>query len=473
MKVGIYVRVSTDHQADDGYSIGEQTERLKAYCDARNWIIYKIYTDAGESGTKLDRPALQSMIRDVKANKIDLVLVYKLDRLSRSQKDTLYIIEDVFNPNNCGFISMNENFDTTSPFGKAMIGILSVFAQLEREQIKERMTMGRMARAKSGKYRGGANDPTGYEYKNGELTILPYEAAQVKLIYDMFLKGFPINQIKNHMNKNYTNRYNHYSQISAIHRILTNPIYCGKIVYRDEVYDGNHEPIIDEETWQQTQYLYNKRCYTDQRNFKGTTILTGKLICKKCGARYHLRTRSDIYKGVKHVRRTYTCYSRSKTSKHMMKADKCDSKIYREDQLNKIVIDEIKKLKFDEKYLDEQMSHNQINNYDMSETINNEIESVNEQMNKLMDLYTLGTIPMEMIATKMSELNEKKNKLIHSLESIPTVEPKMTKKQVLSILDAVDEVFDNGDLNEQRQFIDSLIDYIELDNDDIYIHWNF
>ena len=156
MIVGIYVRVSTIEQAKEGYSIGEQTERLQKYCEAHDWKIYKVYTDAGYSGKDTNRPALQNLIKDVKAGKLNMVLVYKLDRLSRAQKDTLMLIEDVFLKNNADFISMQENFDTSTPFGRAMIGILAVFAQLEREQIKERMKMGKDARAKEGKYSGGS-----------------------------------------------------------------------------------------------------------------------------------------------------------------------------------------------------------------------------------------------------------------------------------------------------------------------------
>ena len=150
-KVAIYVRVSTTSQVDEGYSIDEQKAKLTSYCDIKDWNIYEIYTDGGFSGSNTERPALEQLIRDAKGKLFDTVLVYKLDRLSRSQKDTLYLIEDVFLENDIEFVSLLENFDTSTPFGKAMIGLLSVFAQLEREQIKERMQLGKLGRAKSGK----------------------------------------------------------------------------------------------------------------------------------------------------------------------------------------------------------------------------------------------------------------------------------------------------------------------------------
>ena len=120
---------------------------LKSYLKSKEWEDYEIYTDPGFSGKDLNRPAIKKLIQDCKDGKIDTVLVFKLDRISRSQKDTLYLIEEVFNKYGVGFISIRENFDTTTPFGKAMIGVLSVFAQLERETILERTRLGLKKRA--------------------------------------------------------------------------------------------------------------------------------------------------------------------------------------------------------------------------------------------------------------------------------------------------------------------------------------
>ena len=174
IRVAVYVRVSTNEQAEEGHSIGVQTEKLQAYCVARGWEVFKVYTDPGFSGSNMDRPALKSLFSDIESGLINTVLVYKLDRLSRSQRDTLYMIEDVFLAQGVDFISMTENFDTSTPLGRAMIGILSVFAQLEREQIKERMAMGNIARAASGLWRGGSGAPIGYDYIDGGLVAVSY-----------------------------------------------------------------------------------------------------------------------------------------------------------------------------------------------------------------------------------------------------------------------------------------------------------
>ena len=149
-RAALYIRVSTLEQAQEGYSIGAQKERLLAFCKAHEWLVADSYVDGGYSGSNLDRPGIQKLISEV--DSFDLVLVMKLDRLSRSQRDTLYLIEEVFLPAGVDFVSMSEAFDTSVPFGRAMIGILSVFAQLEREQIKERTFMGRIERAQGGAF---------------------------------------------------------------------------------------------------------------------------------------------------------------------------------------------------------------------------------------------------------------------------------------------------------------------------------
>ena len=135
MSVGLYCRVSTEEQAASGFSIDHQQSRLKAYCESQGWAKYSLYTDDGYTGTNLNRPQMQRMMKDIETGKIDTVLVYKLDRLSRHQKDVLYLLEDLFEHYGVVFKSATEPFDTSTPLGRAMIGILAVFGQLERDTI--------------------------------------------------------------------------------------------------------------------------------------------------------------------------------------------------------------------------------------------------------------------------------------------------------------------------------------------------
>ncbi|MCL2771993.1 MAG: recombinase family protein [Oscillospiraceae bacterium] len=342
-KAALYIRVSTQEQALEGYSIGAQKDRLINYCKAHDWIISDIYVDGGYSGSNLNRPGIQKLIEEI--DKTDIVLVYKLDRLSRSQKDMLHLIEDIFLPSNVDFVSMNESFDTSTPFGRAMIGILSVFAQLEREQIKERSLMGRNERAKEGLFHGGPFYPIGYDYIDGRLVINEYEAAQIRKIYDWYIGGLSPRKISERLRaEGYTNKYGSWKSESSIISVLTTDVYLGTIKYNDVVKENAHEPIISHELFEKVALERKKRRkkYGDSA-YKSNYLLQGLLFCGKCGARYYIKHNYGIYK-------YYTCYSRGKTAPHLIKDPNCNNRNWHIPELEKIVEDEICRLAFDPFY---------------------------------------------------------------------------------------------------------------------------
>lgn len=137
-KAAGYVRVSTDEQAREGISLDNQVARIKAFASAKDWDLIRIYRDEGRSGKSLKRPKVRELIVDAKAGKFDVVIVYRVDRLTRKQRDLWLLIEDVFEDNGIGFVSVNEPFDTTAAIGKASLGMIGIFAQLERDMISER-----------------------------------------------------------------------------------------------------------------------------------------------------------------------------------------------------------------------------------------------------------------------------------------------------------------------------------------------
>lgn len=487
LNVALYVRVSTDIQVD-GYSIDEQLERLEKYCDAKDWIIYNKYIDPGFTGSNINRPGLTKLLQDIHKGKIDLVLVYKLDRLSRSQKDTLYLIEEEFLPNNVDFISMTENFDTSTPFGKAMIGILSVFAQLERENIKTRLAMGHVGRAKAGYWRGGSNPPIGYDFINGKLIINEYEALQVRTIYNMFLDGETIHGITRYMSEHFTNRYSNYRTPGQTGVILRNRLYIGKIKYKGVEYDGVHEPIIDIDTFERVQKRYKEISgkWSDHYRspFKAKHLLTGLLYCGNCGARYFACTqrRKDKTTG-KYIKSTesyvyYKCYTRD-GNKSMRKGDYCKNPTIRVDKLDKVILDEIKKLKLDPDRLERIInteSKEKVENTELT-VLRNKLDNTQSKIDKLMDLYTIGTIPITEIGDRIKPLYEEKEKI--ELE-INTRENELQEPHGLSISETRDILdqfadIDNLDHDLKRELVQSLIERIEVlpEPDSIKIYWKF
>lgn len=480
MLVGIYTRVSTQEQVE-GYSLSEQENRLKAYCTARDWAVANIYSDAGFSGGNTDRPALQKMINDIQNKKIDTVIVYKLDRLSRSQKDTLNIIEDIFIKNNINFISINENFDTSTPFGKAMIGILSVFAQLERDTIKERMRLGAIGRARDGYFHGGGYIPIGYDYIDSRLIINDYEAIQVREIYDLFLKGYPISRIRKILASKYTNKYGNWYSDSSVRSCLTTPLYYGKITYAGEMYDGQHDAIVSEELFNKVQTrlkeLDANKTERAKTPFKPTQLLGGIIYCQNCGARYythHINGRKHIkdHKGWDY----YSCYSRTKSNKRMIKDPNCKSKNWRVDEVDKLVIDEILKLQFDESYIKEIMDSNKEDtNEDTEKIITQRIKDISTQLDKIMDLYQLGNIPLDKIAERINSLTNERTALETELENIKNnidVNKKISLTEVNDILKNANIILESNDMDAKRMLVHSLISHIEL-GDNIKIYWAF
>ena len=457
----LYCRVSTAEQANEGYSIHEQAERLKSYCSALKIDRYKVYSDPAFSGGNMNRPALQEMLTDVKAGKINKVIVYKLDRLSRSQLDTLYLIEKVFLANNCDFVSISENFDTGSPFGRAMIGILAVFAQLEREQIKERFMLGRTARAKEGLFHGGGSGAIGYEYINGKLAVNEYEAMQIKEAFRLYCSGYSFRDIQKLFDsKGYETRFGKWSD-HRIRECVLNDLYIGKITFSGKKYNGIHEPIIDTETFEAArrihqnhfkEHVYNKASPTNKNN-----LLSGLLYCGYCGARFCCSYRA----GGKYA--YYSCYSRRKCNKLMIKDPNCMNKIWRADNLNELVLAEVMKLKLDPEQL------KPAEQKDNRPVIQSEIEKLAAKRSKLIDLYSMDKITLEDFDSKIDPLNEQISKLTEQLSKAPVSDLSQFKRHIETFPDIVKK----GAVNELRSVLQLLISKIIVKDEDIIIHWNF
>lgn len=248
-KACIYTRVSTDAQADpDKVSLAEQERKAKAYIESRDWQYVGTYSDDGYTGRSMKRPALERMFEDAKAGKVEVIVLFKLDRLSRSQRDTLYIIEEVLNKHNVCLASINESLDTTTPTGKAIIGVLSAFNQLESENIALRTAMGRYAKARDVGYAGG-KPPLGYEAIEGNLVIVPHEAEIVRLVFALRAEGKTLKAITEELNRRgYRSKKGNEFKHSAVQTILNNEnTYRGHYKYGKESSENTHEPILKSE----------------------------------------------------------------------------------------------------------------------------------------------------------------------------------------------------------------------------------
>lgn len=452
-----YVRVSTDAQAEK-YSIPQQIDLIKNYCAAKEWDLITIYTDAGFTGANMERPDLQRMINDIKC--YDVVLVYKLDRLSRSQKDTLYLVEDVFKKNGVDFASIQENFDTSTPLGMAMLGIMATFAQLERETIKERMSLGRRGRMQKGLWRAGSNVPTGYDYIAGQLVIREDEAQQIRKIFELYLQGWTINRIKHYMHENYTNRYSSWAQASAVSTTLRNPLYIGMLPCSNgDVTKGIHEPIIDRVTFDRVQTMLKQRSeHFDpqlKHPFKATHLLTGITYCGECGGRVScVSTHKYSY---------YGCHRKHDGDPRHKIAPKCQTAKYRIEKLDALIIGEIKKLSFDEQAVADLVKPRKAPDHRKA------LKALRKQKERLIDLYAIGGIEVNDLTGRIEEISKK----IDMLQNDAPVMPELTIEEAKAILADAGAIFDGDDMDMKRAFVSSLISKIVLTGNNIEIHWRF
>jgi site-specific DNA recombinase len=298
LRCAIYTRKSTEEGLDQEFnSLDAQRESGEAYIKSQaqeGWeCLPDRYDDGGYTGGNLDRPAVQRLLADIKAGKIDVVVVYKVDRLSRSLLDFAKMLE-LFEKYHVAFVSVTQQFNTTTSMGRLMLNVLLSFAQFEREIISERTKDKIAATRRKGKYSGGM-PLLGYDVVATKLVVVPDEAEQVRQVFGLYLESdglIPVVQElerRGWRNKRWTTkkgieRGGRQIDKNALWHLLTNVTYIGKVRYKDEVHDGEHQSIINNELWQQVQSKLQKHGRTggaEVRNKFGA-LLKGLLHCTPC-----------------------------------------------------------------------------------------------------------------------------------------------------------------------------------------------
>ena len=293
IKCAIYTRKSTDEGLDKEFNTLEaQREAGENYIKSQmhqGWqIIEKHYDDGGFSGGNLQRPALQDLLQDVEDGLVNMIVVYKIDRLTRSLIDFAKLVE-ILDRNQCSFVSVTQNFNTYDSMGRLTLNVLLSFAQFEREVITERIRDKVNASKKKGMWMGG-NVPIGYNIINKKLVVDEDEAKIVKLAFEKYLSLRSEISVAEWLNKNgYTtmnkgenNQFTHF----RVNCMLRNVIYIGKIKHKDKVYDGQHEAIISEELFDAVQKLKNKNRTgrLAPSRFMEHALLKGLIECDCCHA---------------------------------------------------------------------------------------------------------------------------------------------------------------------------------------------
>ncbi len=247
----IYTRVSTEDQAEKGFSLDAQKDRLRSYCNAKSWEVVDEFIDDGYSGRDVDRPAYQKMLAAREG--WDVLVVMKMDRIHRNSKN-FTVMMDTLKRWGKEFTSMQESFDTTTAMGRFVMDIIQRIAQLESEQIGERVRTGMSQKAKDGRGYLGFNIPYGYNYEGGELIINDTEAKIVKRIYMDYFDGKTIGEIMKSLNEENlpTKRGRKWAKPTIL-AILRNPVYCGYLHWDEYLIDNDHKALIEITLYNQVQ----------------------------------------------------------------------------------------------------------------------------------------------------------------------------------------------------------------------------
>lgn len=405
MKAALYIRVSTVEQATEGFSIRAQNQRLLSYVDSQGWTLFDTYIDDGKSAKDTKRPQLQRMMEDIKHGKIDVVLVYRLDRLTRSVLD-LYKILEYLESHNTKFKSATEVYDTTTATGRLFLTLVAALAQWERENLSERVQMGIERMVDEGKHRGGRL-PYGYKYENKEIVIDEQAAEIVRKIFELYVNGKGITTISQQLNKDGHKRNGFEFEHSFIMRALTRRTYIGELTYKDKSNVGLHPPIIDEATFYQVQTIIESRKQKHPQQVASKFIFAGVLYCARCGNRMtgrNLRGRGPTYK-------MYQCNGRIKGL--------CDMSYLREDLIEDKFISELEKIIIRQKEIAERV----MNEGDHSEKVSalyRELENVKERKKKWQLAFANDAISLEDLKERNEEDERKMMQIKRDIEDIET-----------------------------------------------------
>lgn len=250
-RVAIYSRVSTEDQAKEGYSLDAQKDRLRAYCQAKGWEIAGEYIEDGHSGRDTKRPAYQKMLEE--KDDWDTLLVIKMDRIHRNSKNFMEMMDDLKRWEK-EFSSMQESLDTSTAMGRFVMDIIQRIAQLESEQIGERVYMGMKQKASTVGGPLGGYAPLGYDYQDGDLVVNETKAKSVSLIFSEYLKGQTTQEIADMLNsRGVSTKSGKPWTKQTVAWILKNPVYCGYMEWDDVIRKSDHKALIDVQTFNEVQ----------------------------------------------------------------------------------------------------------------------------------------------------------------------------------------------------------------------------
>jgi resolvase, N-terminal domain protein len=437
-----YLRVSTEAQTEK-YGLDVQKQKILDHCEKKGVVIDKWYIDGGYSGSKLDRPKIQELLDDAEKGLIGTVFIYKLDRMSRDVIDTLNLFYKVLPKYGVKVVSMTEDLRTEKPMDRVMLTMNAAMNQYEREVIRMRMSAGMLERVKKGLWMGGGRIPWGYYYdrNDGILHVDEEQAKMVRNAYKLYLEGYSCDKIATMLG---------FRGERIVTQILKRKSNIGLIEYKGNVYQGKHEPIVDEKLFWDVQDAINKR--KTNSHISNNHLLTGLCYCGYCGSkmRYQKWGRSG---------HRLVCYSHYKSGKpYMRKVDSCISKPERADFLENEIEDAFKKFAI---HVDE--TENEC--LDQSIILERTIKSEHERLKKMYTLY------ISCMSDDLLELIKEKEESIKKLQK--QLEENEREKgcdvEKIEEIKQMADVWDSLTVKEKNRILKECVEKIIIKGSDIEV----
>lgn len=438
-----YLRVSTEAQTEK-YGLDMQKQKILDYCERNGVVIDKWYVDGGYSGSKLDRPEIQKLLDDAEKDLIKTVYIYKLDRLSRDTQDTLDLMYRILPKYGIKVVSMTEDIRTDNPMDKVMLTMNAAMNQYEREVIRMRMSAGMIERVKNGYWMGGGRVPYGYYYdrNDGILHVDEEQAIRVRDAYKLYLDGYSCEKISKILG---------FKAERIVANILKRKSNIGLIEYKGNVYQGKHEPIIDEKTFYDTQELMKMR--STNSHVSNNHILTGLCYCGLCGARMRYHKWDGNHRLV--------CYSKIKGKDYMVKDSNCKNKNVFAKDIEKEVEECFKLFAIN---IDEKNDESE----DKSELINRTIKQTKAKIKKMYDVYFERNSDnlMDMILEEEDKLKELEKDL-----SEETNKKKGIDLQKVEKIKKIADLWDSLSSKEKNKILKYCIERIVITNGEVEIYF--
>ena len=495
IKCGLYARVSTDLQAEiKNGSLDTQIDLLQRYVELKDstsseeeWKVMAVYREEGKSGKNVDRPEYKRMTRDIEEGKINTVLCTKIDRVSRSFID-FYQFHDFLKEHEGKFISLSENWDTSTAEGRCFLNMFLIVAELERERTSERTREKMQWRAEKGLHNGG--QILGYDIDpDGKGVPKPNEVERelVLRIFETYVKvqsyratAQVINE-KGYRTKSYVSRRDHVRggtrfNNTSIMRILQNQFFIGKIVFKGEVYEGQHEPIIPMELWNRAQAIMSATRSQPHRNRKQNLhvfLLKGLVKCGWCSS--HM---TPVYSQNRHKKLYFYYQCTSKIHRGDME---CKMKSVPAEPLEQVIIDRLIQLSDDQKRVQELVAEATTSHSERMKTLRQaqknyrrNLKDIKKKLDVLVESIAVQQVDLKTISQKIIDLEKQQSEIEQEMmENEATLAEEKQKAisvaQLQQKLMTFEELFNEATPEERKDLLQMHINHLIYTPDGIQL----